>query len=138
MVFKQGSTVPFITEWAALNVVFKTRWSLTLHHWIGFTTARAHPLVCFKKAISNFHCILPTFQTCNECRKDMGTSLVCQSFLHRVTSLLTSIAKCMEHVLPSRPTDFPAKLAQEWTEFFSQGAYSILLPIYISLTGKKF
>ncbi len=65
----------------------------------------------------------------------METSLVCQSFLHRVTSLLSSIAKCMEHVLPSRPTDFPAKLAQEWMEFFSQGAYSILLPIYISLTG---
>ncbi len=44
----------------------------------------------------------------------------------------------MKHVVPERAESFPPNLSTEWNEFFSQGAYSLMLPIFIERSGVWF
>ena len=77
-----------------------------------------------------------SLQTCHESRKHLSQNPIYQSFLYHTCELLSTIATCIKHVLPERQEAFPQNLATEWKEFFSQGAYSLLLPLYIQCTGK--
>jgi hypothetical protein len=44
----------------------------------------------------------------------------------------------MQTVVPASAADFPSNLLSEWNEFFSKGAYCLLLPLFLNITGSAF
>lgn len=55
-----------------------------------------------------------------------------------VCQLVSEIAHAVEDLLPVKQGVYPNNLATEWEEFFSEGIYASLLPIFNRLTGKVF
>ena len=77
------------------------------------------------------------FQSCTESSGDLGTDLPSQRFCVALSHLLISLAKCFEHdVAKAEAGIFPANLLSEWQEFFSEGAFSALLPLFVKFAGK--
>jgi hypothetical protein len=66
------------------------------------------------------------------------TSVPAQAFTVSVCQLVSEIAHAVEDLLPFKQDVYPKNLATEWEEFFSEGIFASLLPIFNRLAGKGF
>ncbi|KAK3592614.1 hypothetical protein CHS0354_008149 [Potamilus streckersoni] len=57
-----------------------------------------------------------------------------QSLTSAVCDLLSEVMTCIVTRVMANLPGYPPNLASEWTEFFSDGAYSVLLPLFLELT----
>ncbi|KAL3881947.1 hypothetical protein ACJMK2_028330 [Sinanodonta woodiana] len=57
-----------------------------------------------------------------------------QSLTSAVCDLLSEVMTCIVTKVMAKLPGYPPNLASEWTEFFSDGAYSVLLPLFLELT----
>lgn len=81
-------------------------------------------------------CTLVSFmQTCHESSSSLPSNAKCQAFATIVFHLLSRVTACMQTVIPASEAEFPSNLLSEWNEFFSEAAYSLLLPLFIHITG---
>lgn len=49
--------------------------------------------------------------------------------------LLASVADCIQTDVSSGQSSFPDNLVTEWNEFFSEGIYGVLLPLFLKIAG---
>jgi hypothetical protein len=67
----------------------------------------------------------------------LSSAVSVQAFGIETCYLLVSVASCVQHVLPDKKELFPPNLAAEWNEFFSEGIYAFIFPLFVRLVGKK-
>ncbi|XP_064613366.1 E3 ubiquitin-protein ligase listerin-like [Liolophura sinensis] len=67
----------------------------------------------------------------NLCSASFPVQQLCIACCH----LVAKVAECIQSNTPGHSSKLPANLCTEWEEFFSEGAYSILLPLFLKLTG---
>ncbi|XP_013385834.1 E3 ubiquitin-protein ligase listerin [Lingula anatina] len=70
-------------------------------------------------------------QSCQECGLALHTHAPVLVLFADACNLLAAVATCMKNVVPQQKDSFPDGLLTEWTEFFSQGNYTTLLPIFV-------
>ncbi|XP_056016029.1 E3 ubiquitin-protein ligase listerin-like isoform X2 [Ostrea edulis] len=73
-------------------------------------------------------------QTVDESESLLMMSVPVQVFTMSVCQLVSEIAHAVEDLLPVKQGVYPNNLATEWEEFFSEGIYASLLPIFNRLT----
>ncbi|XP_041350967.1 E3 ubiquitin-protein ligase listerin-like [Gigantopelta aegis] len=74
-------------------------------------------------------------QSINGSKKHLLSSLPVMSFAVSACDLLATVVSCLHSEVLENPSAFPEDLLTEWQEFFSGGAYSALLPLYVKLAG---
>jgi hypothetical protein len=58
-----------------------------------------------------------------------------QIFTCNVCRLLACVADCIQTDVESGQSSFPDNLVTEWNEFFSEGIYGVLLPLFLKIAG---
>lgn len=72
-------------------------------------------------------------QSIEESADKLNDSVKVQIFTCSVSRLLASVAKCIQTVVVSDQSGFPANLLTEWKEFFSKEIFGVVLPIYLKI-----
>ena len=77
-------------------------------------------------------------QTLLESNVSLASDLTTVTFLSAVCNLVTAVAEVMA-AIPLAPQDntYPPNITTEWEEFFSEAIFSVLFPIFVSMSGKK-
>ena len=70
-----------------------------------------------------------------ETQADLGTASVTTMITSSVLHLAGTFGRLMSTCDADSP--LPSKLKQEWEEFFSEGVYSVLLPMFVSFAGRS-
>ena len=74
---------------------------------------------------------------CDDTIASLASDVAVASFVTEACRLVTSVATCMQTVIPHHPDAFPAEILTEWTELFSASIYGVLLPLFSKVTGKS-
>ncbi|CAH1799497.1 unnamed protein product [Owenia fusiformis] len=74
-------------------------------------------------------------QSAHEGLSDKPSELASSVFSVASFSFLSKVSESMDRVTDNPTANLPANLVMEWNEFFSQGAYSVLLPLFVELIG---
>ncbi|XP_062615887.1 E3 ubiquitin-protein ligase listerin-like [Saccostrea cucullata] len=74
-------------------------------------------------------------QTVSESESQLMTSVPVQVFTLSVCLLVSEVAHTIEDISPVQQDICPKNLATEWEEFFSEGIFSSLLPVFHGLTS---
>ena len=77
-------------------------------------------------------------QTVDESEALLMTSVPVQDFTLSVCQLVSEIAHAVEDLFPVKQDVYPKNLVTEWEEFFSEGIFTSLLPLFHRVTGKRF
>lgn len=67
----------------------------------------------------------------NLCSDSFPVQELCIACCH----LVAKVSECIQSNTTAQSAKLPANLCTEWEEFFSEGTYSILLPLFLKLTG---
>ena len=59
-----------------------------------------------------------------------------QSLLSTSLDLVYQVSHCMTHTVSKQPDNYPSNLYTEWTEFFSESIFAIILPLYLKYYSK--
>ncbi|XP_067676040.1 E3 ubiquitin-protein ligase listerin-like [Haliotis asinina] len=76
-------------------------------------------------------------QTVAESEHLLASQTSVSVFTIRACQLLGDVVNCIDTRIRMSPTSFPENLLTEWDEFFSEGVFSILLPLYVRLVAKS-
>jgi len=85
------------------------------------------------------HITLSTFLQClEETRVNFAeiSSPIMLSFISCVHDLVSDITSCLNDNVGKEPGNFPPNLQSEWTEFFSESVFAVLLPTYLQMASK--
>ena len=85
--------------------------------------------------VSNRNPMFSVFQTIHGAAAHLADDLTVQALVTACMRLLSAVTRCVKTVMPEHPGDFPANITTEWDEFFSEGIFSVLLPLYINYAG---
>ena len=67
----------------------------------------------------------------------LGSSLGVKTFSVAASRLLAAVARSIQQCLPLQRESYPPNLETEWKEFFAEGVYSFLFPLFIRSIGMK-
>ena len=67
----------------------------------------------------------------------LGSSLGVKTFCMAASRLLAAVARSIQQCLPLQRESYPPNLETEWKEFFAEGVYSFLFPLFIRSIGMK-
>ena len=76
-----------------------------------------------------------SFQSIEESVDKLKDSTEIQVFTCNVCRLLACVADCIQTDVESGQSSFPDNLVTEWNEFFSEGIYGVLLPLFLKIAG---
>ncbi|XP_046570913.1 LOW QUALITY PROTEIN: E3 ubiquitin-protein ligase listerin-like [Haliotis rubra] len=76
-------------------------------------------------------------QTVAESEHLLASQTSVSVFTIRACQLLGDVVNCIDTRIRTSPSSFPDNLLTEWDEFFSEGVFSILLPLYVRLVAKS-
>ena len=76
-------------------------------------------------------------QICDDTIASLASDVAIATFVMETCRLVTSVATCMQTVIPHNPDAFPPEILTEWTELFSTSIYGVLLPLFSKVTGKS-
>jgi len=65
------------------------------------------------------------------------SSPIMLSFISSVHDLVSDITSCLNDKVGKEPGNFPPNLQSEWTEFFSESVFAVLLPTYLQMASKN-
>lgn len=60
-----------------------------------------------------------------------------KAFAVAACRLMAVVTRCIHQQLPADKKAFPPNLEMEWKEFFSEGLFSALLPLFVRLVGME-
>lgn len=64
----------------------------------------------------------------------LNDSILVQMFTCAACRLLSTVADCLQSEISSTKS-FPPNLLTEWNEFFCEGIYGVLVPLFVKMTG---
>ena len=59
-----------------------------------------------------------------------------QLYVSYVSSLLSVVGNLMKNTVTKHPKEYPTDFLSEWAELHALSIYNVLLPYYISVSGK--
>ena len=77
-------------------------------------------------------------QSCNESLDSLQQTAnpVVRTFAIQVFQLVSQVAQCIDNITDDVAENYPPSLKTEWNEFFSQGSFTVLLPVFVSISGE--
>ena len=77
------------------------------------------------------------FQSCCESKARLSSELKTQIFAVTSFVLLKQVAENFASTVQAHEEGCYDNLLTEWLEFFSEGIYSLLLPLFVEVAGKS-
>ena len=151
--------VPVIWRWHdMLKIVWVNCTGRSPSQWEGVSSYFTHQIYLYQRSGHHGSFFLSLFQTCDENRRMLSSSLKCLVLCYHVCTLHTTVIHFFkEHssqlqeasksaIVPESPdvtappaydgVGFPPNLLNEWEDFFSATVYGTLLSVFLHFAGK--
>lgn len=76
------------------------------------------------------------FQSIEETHIEALSSPTLQCYTVSVLNLLVEVATCLREKVGKVPGNYPENLVTEWTEFFSESVFSVVLPLFLRIYSR--